>query len=87
MRTAERFGVDQFYAFVTSAVRDATNREEIMTRLEHEAGVRPQFLTGEDEARLTYHATDTHAHTQHLLTAVVARPDVSPPPAVGAKSG
>jgi exopolyphosphatase/guanosine-5'-triphosphate,3'-diphosphate pyrophosphatase len=56
MRTAERFGVDQLYAFVTSAVRDATNREEIMARLEHEAGVRPQFLTGEDEARLTYHA-------------------------------
>lgn len=40
--------------FTTSAVRDATNRDEILDRVEAESGVRPQFLTGVDEGRLTY---------------------------------
>jgi exopolyphosphatase/guanosine-5'-triphosphate,3'-diphosphate pyrophosphatase len=57
LRTARQFGVDQLYAFVTAAVRDATNRELILDRLEAECGVRLQFLSGEDEARLTYLAT------------------------------
>jgi len=56
MAAADRFGVDQLYAFVTSAIRDATNRAEIMDRLERESGLRPQLLTGEDEALLTYFA-------------------------------
>jgi exopolyphosphatase/guanosine-5'-triphosphate,3'-diphosphate pyrophosphatase len=54
MRTARQFSVDQLYVFVTAAVRDAANREVILDRLENECGVRPQFLAGEDEARLTY---------------------------------
>ena len=40
--------------FTTSAVRDAANRDEVLDRVEAEAGVRPQYLSGEDEARLTY---------------------------------
>lgn len=51
---ARRFSVEQLFAFATSAVRDAPNREEIITRVNHETGVRPQYLSGEDEARLTY---------------------------------
>lgn len=54
MRTARHFSVEQMYVFATSAVRDATNREEIVARIDQEAGVRPEFLSGEDEARLTY---------------------------------
>ncbi|HEX3651049.1 MAG TPA: hypothetical protein VHV49_21705 [Pseudonocardiaceae bacterium] len=54
LRAAHEFGVDELYVFVTAAVRDATNRESILDRLEAECGARPQFLTGEDEARLTY---------------------------------
>lgn len=54
MRAARRLGVDQLYVFTTSAVRDATNRDLILDRVEAEAGVRPQFLAGVDEARLTY---------------------------------
>jgi exopolyphosphatase/guanosine-5'-triphosphate,3'-diphosphate pyrophosphatase len=42
--------------FATSAVRDAVNRDEVLTRLESEAGVRLGYLSGEDEARLTYFA-------------------------------
>jgi exopolyphosphatase/guanosine-5'-triphosphate,3'-diphosphate pyrophosphatase len=54
MSAARRLGVQQLYVFTTSAVRDATNRDLILDRVEAEAGVRPQYLSGEDEARLTY---------------------------------
>ncbi len=54
MGAAKRLGVQQLYVFTTSAVRDATNRELILDRVEAETQVRPQFLSGVDEARLTY---------------------------------
>jgi exopolyphosphatase/guanosine-5'-triphosphate,3'-diphosphate pyrophosphatase len=53
---AVRLGVDQLYPFVTAAVRDAVNREEVIDRIQAGAGIRPQFLSGEEEARLTYFA-------------------------------
>ncbi len=52
MGAARRLGVQQLYVFTTSAVRDAANRDLILDRVE--AGVRPQYLSGEDEARLIY---------------------------------
>src|SRR3954468_22256963 len=51
---AERQGIDQLYAFVTSAVRDATNRDDVLDRIEHAAGIRPQYLSGDEDARPTY---------------------------------
>lgn len=54
MRAAGRLGVQQLYVFTTSVVRDAANRDLILDRVEAEAGVRPQYLSGVDEARLTY---------------------------------
>jgi exopolyphosphatase/guanosine-5'-triphosphate,3'-diphosphate pyrophosphatase len=42
------------YAFVTSAVRDATNRDQVLDQIEAAAGIRPQYLSGDEEARLTY---------------------------------
>jgi exopolyphosphatase/guanosine-5'-triphosphate,3'-diphosphate pyrophosphatase len=51
---AQRHGVDQLYPFATSAVRDATNREEIVGQIQRVVGIRPQFLAGAEEARLTY---------------------------------
>ncbi|HTZ29202.1 MAG TPA: hypothetical protein VMC83_34695 [Streptosporangiaceae bacterium] len=53
MCAARRLGVEQLFVFTTSAVRDAANRELILDRVEAEAGIRPQFLTGVDEGRLT----------------------------------
>ncbi|WP_332874723.1 Ppx/GppA phosphatase family protein [Lentzea terrae] len=35
-------------------MRDATNREEVVDRIQRVVGIRPQFLDGEQEARLTY---------------------------------
>jgi exopolyphosphatase/guanosine-5'-triphosphate,3'-diphosphate pyrophosphatase len=54
MAAARRFSVEQLFAFATSAVRDAANREQIVERIAAEVGIKPQFLSGEDEARLTY---------------------------------
>lgn len=51
---ARRFSVEQLFAFATSALRDAVNQDHIVERMEQQAGVKPQFLSGEDEARLTY---------------------------------
>jgi len=51
---AEQLSVDKLYTFVTSAIRDATNRDVVLDRVEAAAGVRPQYLSGDEEARLTY---------------------------------
>ena len=56
MDAALEHRVDELYVFATAAIRDATNRDEVLDRVAAEAGVRPQYLSGEDEARLTYHA-------------------------------
>lgn len=54
VETAERQAVDMLYAFVTSAVRDATNRDQVLDQIQDAAGIRPQYLSGDEEARLTY---------------------------------
>ncbi|HVW41952.1 MAG TPA: Ppx/GppA phosphatase family protein [Amycolatopsis sp.] len=56
LAAARRHRVEQLFLFATSAIRDATNRDDILDRIEQRTGVRPQYLTGEDEARLTYSA-------------------------------
>ncbi len=47
-------GCEEIVGFATSAVRDATNSEAVLTRVREEAGVDIQVLPGEDEARLTF---------------------------------
>jgi exopolyphosphatase/guanosine-5'-triphosphate,3'-diphosphate pyrophosphatase len=54
LAAAEEHRVDLLYVFATAAIRDASNREEVLDRIEDAAKVRPQYLGGEDEARLTY---------------------------------
>lgn len=46
-------GCKQVMAFATSAVRDATNCDAVLTRVADETGVRVVVLSGVDEARLT----------------------------------
>ncbi len=41
-------------AFATSAVRDATNSEDVLARVHAETGVALQVLSGVDESRLTF---------------------------------
>jgi exopolyphosphatase/guanosine-5'-triphosphate,3'-diphosphate pyrophosphatase len=51
---AELEGVEDLVAFATSAVRDATDSAEVLTRVREDAGVDLQVLPGADEARLTF---------------------------------
>jgi exopolyphosphatase / guanosine-5'-triphosphate,3'-diphosphate pyrophosphatase len=53
-RTAERLRTDDLLAFATSAVRDATNSAEVLTRVRHETGVELRVLSGEGEAKMTF---------------------------------
>lgn len=44
-------------ALATSAVRDASNSEEVLEKVEKETGIELRVLSGEDEARMTFLAT------------------------------
>jgi exopolyphosphatase/guanosine-5'-triphosphate,3'-diphosphate pyrophosphatase len=52
--SARRLKADDLLAFATSAVRDATNSQEVLARVRKETGVRLQVLSGAEEARATF---------------------------------
>ncbi|MCV7065073.1 hypothetical protein H7H51_03995 [Mycolicibacterium farcinogenes] len=56
IEAAHALHVDQLYPFVTAAIRDASNCDDVLDRVAAETGTRLRFLTGEQEARLTYFA-------------------------------
>jgi exopolyphosphatase / guanosine-5'-triphosphate,3'-diphosphate pyrophosphatase len=47
-------GVDRVDAVATSAIRDASNRDELLDAIRGHAGLEPRVLSGEDEARYGY---------------------------------
>ena len=53
-RMAEDTGVEDFLAFATSAVRDASNGDEVLARIEERTGAAIRVLSGESEAKLTF---------------------------------
>ncbi|HEX8008526.1 MAG TPA: Ppx/GppA family phosphatase, partial [Trebonia sp.] len=54
LRIAEDKGVEDFLAFATSAVRDAKNGDDVLTRIRERTGTDIKVLSGENEARLTF---------------------------------
>ncbi|MDJ1138042.1 Ppx/GppA phosphatase family protein [Streptomyces iconiensis] len=54
LEVSEDKGVEALLPFATSAVREATNAEHVLSRLAEETGVKLQVLSGEEEARLTF---------------------------------
>ena len=44
----------EVFAFATSVIRDAPNRDEVITRVARATGTRLRVVTGEEEARLAY---------------------------------
>lgn len=53
-QAAEAAGVDSMRAVATSATRDAANRAEFLDRAEDALGTRPEVITGEVEAELSF---------------------------------
>jgi exopolyphosphatase/guanosine-5'-triphosphate,3'-diphosphate pyrophosphatase len=53
-RQAEELAVFDLVAFATSALRDATNSDDVLARLRAVTGVGVEVLPGDDEARLTF---------------------------------
>ncbi|UXY29054.1 Ppx/GppA phosphatase family protein [Streptomyces sp. HUAS TT20] len=54
LQAAEDKGVEELLPFATSAVREASNADEVLERVQAETGVELQVLTGAEEARLTF---------------------------------
>ena len=53
-RLAEDKGATEIMAFATSAIREAANGEQVLSRVRSETGLDIQVLSGEDEARMTF---------------------------------
>ncbi|MEI7916120.1 MAG: Ppx/GppA phosphatase family protein [Mycobacteriaceae bacterium] len=53
-RIAASSGCSDLMAFATSAVRDARNSDEVLTRVRSETGLDLQVLSGPEESRLTF---------------------------------
>jgi exopolyphosphatase / guanosine-5'-triphosphate,3'-diphosphate pyrophosphatase len=54
LQAAEDKGVEELLPFATSAVREASNADDVLARVKTETGVELQVLTGAEEARLTF---------------------------------
>jgi len=53
-RAADGLGVEDLAAFATSALREASNADEVLARVTERTGVELHILDGDDEARLTF---------------------------------
>lgn len=54
LQAAEDKGCEDVLAFATSAVREASNADQVLTRVRDETGADLAVLSGEEEARLTF---------------------------------
>ncbi|MFE4965358.1 Ppx/GppA family phosphatase [Streptomyces sp. NPDC056660] len=54
LQAAEDKGVEDLLPFATSAVREASNADDVLARVKAETGVELQVLAGAEEARLTF---------------------------------
>jgi exopolyphosphatase/guanosine-5'-triphosphate,3'-diphosphate pyrophosphatase len=53
-KIADSSGCEELMAFATSAVREAGNSDDVLSRVRKETGVELRVLTGVDESRLTF---------------------------------
>ena len=57
---ARQLGAERVEAVATSAVRDASNGEDFVHRVERDTGLRVRVLDGEEEARLSFRSALAH---------------------------
>ena len=62
--TIREYGVERVVAVVTSAMRDARGGEQLSTRAQQLLGVRPQVISGDREAELTFEGAVTGLELQ-----------------------
>ena len=53
-RLADGAGATKILAVATSAVRESTNRNELLRRVKRELGLRVRVITGDEEAELSF---------------------------------
>ncbi|EIE99958.1 exopolyphosphatase [Saccharomonospora glauca K62] len=53
---ARQHGIEDVFCLATSSIRDARNANEVISRVESDTGRSLRFLSGTDEARLSYRA-------------------------------
>jgi exopolyphosphatase/guanosine-5'-triphosphate,3'-diphosphate pyrophosphatase len=68
---ADRLGADRLRVTATSAARDATNRDEFFDAAESVLGVRPELLTGTEEADLSFRGAAAELDTARAPFLVV----------------
>ena len=54
LEVAEDKGCQETLGFATSAVRDASNGDDVLAKIKDDTGVEIEVMAGEDEARLTF---------------------------------
>ena len=54
MKSAQHLDIDELLAFATSAIREATNSDEVIAHVNKACGIDLQVLSGEEEARFTF---------------------------------
>jgi len=54
LKSAEHLNIDELLAFATSAIREATNSDEVIAHVNTACGIDLQVLSGEEEARFTF---------------------------------
>jgi exopolyphosphatase/guanosine-5'-triphosphate,3'-diphosphate pyrophosphatase len=59
-RVIEEHGAGALRFAATSAARDAANRELLLVAAEKAVGIRPELLSGEEEARLAFRSATVH---------------------------
>lgn len=63
------FGVTEYRAYATSAMREAKNGQDVIKRIKKEANIKIEIITGNTEAKIIYssHFEDTLDHKKNYL--------------------
>jgi exopolyphosphatase/guanosine-5'-triphosphate,3'-diphosphate pyrophosphatase len=62
MELARAYGAEEYIAVATSAVREAKNQKEFLSRLKNEAQIDVRVISGKEEARLIYLGVSSSVH-------------------------
>lgn len=54
IKSAEHLNIDELLAFATSAIREASNSDEVIAHVNQVCGIDLQVLSGEEESRFTF---------------------------------